>query len=243
MPFRRLPKGMRPERVGTREPLFYTGTLEQTKALQEGDFASALKRTGLGFDGDEHALMVAGLLKKRVLMHMQEMHGGHATGRIFELEVPGGKVELKLTRSPKGRFLLRQNLSSHGITKMGSFSNLKSILREGFKGGVPPNVSLGSAQDIFGYSMVDKVFKGDAVGDHFKIKLAAPYDDSSWDTRSGEAFMKNVPPELMGGVTITLDCGKEKELPRDKIEGKKAFYRKELKEFGIPIRFVEKRYL
>ncbi len=133
---------------------------------------------------------------------------------------------------------LKKSRVVHGITAYGnqnSFTNLKSILENGFEGRSLENAfKYDNSVRAFGFAR--KSIGTDSTetkGDKYSLEFHNPEQIVTQTTEANTLTVKNATPNQIKRINILLSTMEENE-----IERKKRFYNENLKQYKIPINFI-----
>lgn len=228
MPLHRVP----PRRANARPIDFFHGTLEEANELP-AEGINELFHHGQHYPGVEQ-------FKASMLEHIAATEPG--TAQIVVADSPVGQLAFRVRRFGDGRVYIRQFQATHGITDHGggrTFSALKKILETGFRGSTLPNVFVpnqlrGVSPATLGGGHASMREGTETRGDSYAIELLAPFSGYGMRAAMPSAFVNRATQDQIKRINIRLAYG----MPLEEQERRKAFYRRELAKYGIPLVFV-----
>lgn len=238
-----------PRRKGTKPFVFFHGTLEEAKNTHYKDIIGSLEMAGLEFRDSGEAEEYAKFLKSELIDQMASgylsppKHIEAPFPRQTSLHLPlpraqeAGKHVMMTIRNDGSKFTVHQAPLSHVVAlydhSSPKFKQVLSILDKGFQGRsrynnaeYSPYFRRSHIYRHMGEGDRDPLTRGDSYGlDFFTIHT---------NPRGVAGLIQRAGIEDVSRINIRLSD----ELTKSQKKERKAFYRKELKKYGIPIKFL-----
>ncbi len=232
MPFKKRKsfiKKFKSPRKGVKPLTYFKGSFIDLFNLKSASISREFKKYGLKLN-KKSALN----FKKQISLKLADKSVKES---LIKLNLSDGKeIYFKLTKFPKGNFIIKPHPFSHSVSGRVNpaipFIDLMRILSQSFEGKVKPNssISLKRQSDLI---WAKKAKSGITKGDSFSIDLITKLNKNFF-SEFNEAFIEKVSSDQIARVNIHI----LKKLSKKEIQKKKAFYREKLSKFGVPLKFV-----
>ena len=217
-------------------PYFYVkGTLSGISSFSQEQLIGLLKKAGLKFSTPKDEIQTTRNVRTAVRNAVSKLKEGHKKQGFFVATTTAGKLFLTISKHGE-QCVIRQFPVLHGVTastgSILSFNVIKKILKNGFMGSNPPNVTVESRGKMghFAENIKSSTEKLELYGDSFALELMAPM---SLDAEK-YSFVSFADASQILRVNIKL----RKNGPSS-FEEKKRFYLENItKKYGIKIKFV-----
>ncbi len=232
-------------RKGVAPVHYFKGTVAEVKKLSSARIAGIFKRRGFELSAEQ-----AAKLRKNVLSiaRIAPEKSEHLLLAGYEPYYNNYSVPLRLVFEG-GQLLIHPLPVVHGISgglaeSRDTFTDLKSILENGFKGRTSsgaggnvffevPRTGVGSTYN----SPWEKIVHKETLLDTYHLEMMAPVQEATIpfrDKKRGAGAVFDVSPKQFVRINIQIPG----YIPEEEIRLKKEFYKRELGRYRVPLRFI-----